>query len=1052
MLESVQKIFDKIAAEHPKRVAIRYCSEEMSYSRLKEISDNIAAGLGEKISGNRYVPAVFDRSPQLIATMLGIFKAGGIFVPITPTLPENRIKQILSQVNPTFLVSSSSDMEQLDKISAQMDMSPEIVDYDNLASFSGEPSGDGGAEQKNCYIYFTSGSTGMPKGILGRSLSLSHFIEWEKKEFAIDSDFKVSQMTPPTFDPFLRDVLVPLTSGGTCCIPGPELFHDMQKLIAWIEQENINLIHTVPSLFKELCKHLNDSGQLKEVRYILLAGELLRGNDIRRFVELFGERIQLVNLYGPTETTMVKLFHRIERDDKDRAIVPVGKPIQGAQTLILNNKLQRCEPGQRGEIYIRTPFITSGYFNDQTKTEEVFIPNPFGNNPMDIIYKTGDLGRMLPSGNIELSGRVDNQVKIRGTRIEPGEIENVLLKYPNVTESVVLAREDESGEKQLCAYIAGKNGDISVKELRKFVADELPSYMVPTYVIPLDKIPLTSNGKVDRSQLPEPKSSMNLNYVAPRDHVERQLAKIWSEVLEIPEDRIGIEDEFFQLGGHSLKANQVIARISNFLDVELTLAEIFSKPSIKELAAVIKDRNRQEEALIIPKATPKEAYPLSSAQKQLYIIHQMEGDTIAYNIYMTVVLEGEFDSNRFEEIFRILIQRHESLRTSFHLEGDEPVQKIHEHADFKIDYFFPEGSPDDVIRDYLRPFDLEQSPLFRAALIKVAEQKHIMVLDSHHIISDVTTQNILFREFLQLYKDGELPEQELQYKDYSEWQYSKAYEKLIQRQEEYWLNEYSQPLELLDFPYDFPIGTKRSNKGNYVELRFDTNDREIILKLAANEGGTVHIVMLAVFYVLLWSLSGKKDISVGIPVAGRLNKELEHVAGVFINTIAIRNFPTPEKSFREFLREVVQRSFKAYDNQAYPFEKLVKKVWTHRDSAHNPLFDTIFEVRNADVNAFESEAVNLEGLNISYYKIFQETTKIDMDWMGFETNKGIAFMVIYSTDLYKRKTVELITQKYKSLVKSVIENCDRPIGELDAGPQIPGKKTIQEQGDFQFDL
>ena len=825
----------------------------------------------------------------------------------------------------------------------------------------------------------------------------------------------------------------------------------MEALIQWIDEENITLIHTVPSLFKEMSKHLTAPNQLKAVKYVLLAGELLRGNDIRRFIELFGERIQLVNIYGPTETTLAKFFHRIDIDDKDRAIVPVGKPIQGAQAMILNKRMQHCEIGQRGEIFIRTPFISSGYFNDQQKTKEVFIPNPFGNNSMDLIYKTGDLGRVLPCGNFEISGRADTQVKIRGTRIEPGEIENLLLQFPKIIETVVLAREDETGEKHLCAYIVGSSLKIDAKELRKFVAAQLPSYMVPTYFIQLDEIPLNTNGKVDRLQLPAPQSEMNSNYIAPQDDVERILAKIWSEVLDIPEEKIGIEDEFFQLGGHSLKANQVIARISNQLDVELTLAEIFSKPSIRELATTIRDRNHQQ-ALVIPKAPQKNSYPLSSAQKRLYIIHQMEDDSIAYNIYMNVVLEGEFDAQRFQEIFQILIQRHESLRTSFHLEGDTPVQKIHPHADFKIDWFFPSGSPDPVIRDYLRPFDLEQPPLFRAALIKVEERKHIMVLDSHHIISDVTTQNILFQDFLQLYKGIELPEQTLQYKDYSEWQHGREYEELIRKQEEYWLSEYSPTPELLDYPYDFPIGLKNSNKGSYIELRFDTNDREMILKLAADEGGTVHIVMLAIFYVLLGRLSGNNDISVGIPVAGRLNKELEEVAGVFINTIALRNFPSPEKSFREFLREVVERSFKAYENQAYPFENLVNKVWAHRNSPRNPLFDTIFEVRNMDVNAFESEAVNLEGLDISYYKIFQETTKIDMDWMGFETNKGMAFMVIYSTDLYKRKTIEIITQKYKSLVKSALENCDRPIGELDAGPQLPAKKTIQEQGDFQFDL
>ncbi len=1041
----------KVAQANPNRDAIRFGGEAISYERLHQISDCIAGQLRQKITAEMYIPALFDRSPRMVATMLGILKAGGIFVPMTPFLPENRIKRMLDELKPALLITSTDHLNMLSGILEGMVDPPEIVEYEDISTGTELLESIVPMDNKHCYVYFTSGSTGVPKGILGRTISLAHFIQWEIGEFAIDESFKVSQLTPPTFDPFLRDIFVPLSCGGTCCIPQPAVLRDMDKLIQWLDEEEVNLIHMVPSLFKEMTGHLSASSQLKHVKYILLAGELLRGNDIRRFIELFDDRIQLVNLYGPTETTMVKFFYRIQPEDKDKPVVAVGKPIQGSQALLLNSRMQRCEPGQRGEIYIRTPFMTSGYFNDRQMTEQVFIPNPFSANPMDIVYKTGDLGRMLPCGNLEISGRTDGQVKIRGTRIEPGEIENQLLRFPAITEAVVLATEDDTGEKHLCAYITAGEDSLDSREIRKFLSAELPSYMVPTYFIQLDNMPLNINGKVDRALLPAPRAEKNSNHVPPGDEVERVLVKIWSEVLEIPEEKIGIEDEFFQLGGHSLKANQVIARISNRLDVEITLAEIFSKPTIRELAIVIRGRNQQQ-AIMIPRAPQKESYPLSSAQQRLYIIQQMEDDSVAYNIYMNVLLEGDFDAQRFQEIFRILIQRHESLRTSFHMEGDSPVQKIHSHVEFNIDWFYPEGSPDPVIRQYIRPFDLERPPLIRAALIKTGERKHIMVIDTHHIISDVMTQNNIFREFLQLYKGLELPELPLQYKDYSEWQNSEAYRELIQKQEDFWLNEYREAPSLLDYPYDYAPLAKPGNKGSFVELRFDTNERELVLKLAANEGGTIHIVMLAVFYVLLARLSGKNDISVGIPVVGRINKELEPVAGVFINTIALRNFPTPGKTFRDFLREVVNRSFKAYENQAYPFENLVNKVWKHRGSNRNPLFDTIFEVRNQDVNTFENEAMNLEGLDISYYKIFQETTKIDMDWMGFETNKGMAFMIIYATDLYKRRTIEIIAEKYKSLVKSVIENCDRPIGDLDSGPQLPVRKTIQEQGDFQFDL
>jgi tyrocidine synthetase-3 len=1030
--QSLPDLFIRQVEKNPEAIALVCRDHYLTYGESLERSRRFAHALSERgIKSEDVVGIMMEKSLDVMIGVLGILMAGAAYVPISKDYPETRKEFIAADCNiKCILKDKDLDWQYngaaIDSIEAVDDGILPVLTSSQLA-----------------YIMYTSGSTGNPKGVAVEHGHVSRVVI-NSNYLTVKPGDHWLQGVAMEFDVSVFEIWNALLNGGTLNIVRKSELLDVKYLKKVIAQHCIDTVFLTPPVLSQLFSQ--DNMFLEGVKHFFVGGDELPpqlANELRACLP----ELALINIYGPTENGVWSTYYHVQRDFQHN--VPIGKSISNSTAFIMDQDQRLVPAGIFGELCVGGPGVARGYVNLPDMTADKFVPFDPATPPT--IYRTGDRARWLPDGNIEFAGRFDHQVKIRGTRIEPGEIENLLLKMPDITEALVLARDDDTGEKHLCAYIIGNGGETDVTELRKMVAGKLPSNMVPTYFIQLDDMPLNQSGKVDRSRLPKPVSDMNSNYVAPKDQTERLLAKIWSDVLEIPEEKIGVEDEFFQLGGHSLKANQVIAHISNKLDVELTLGEIFAKPSIRELATIIRER-KDRHSLVIPKATEKKSYPLSSAQNSLYILHQMEADSLGYNIFMTAVLEGEFDVQRFQEIFQILIQRHESLRTSFHLEGDTPVQIIHPHADFEITMLTVDGSPEPVIRELLRPFDLDRYPLFRAALLKIGEAKHILVLDAHHIISDISTQNILFHEFLQLYKGMELPEPALQYKDYSEWQQSGEYREYVAKQEDFWLNEYKDTPPLLDLPYDFPHGMKNTKKGNYVELGFDTNDRELILKLAAEEGGTVHIVMLAIFYILLSRISGEHDISVGVPAAGRLNKELASVVGMFINTIALRNFPVPEKSFREFLREVVQRSFKAYENQAYPFENLVRSVWKYRDSPRNPLFDSMFEVRNNDVNSIENDVIDLEGLKFSYYKLFQETTRVELDWMGIETNKGIFFTIIYSVDLFKRATIEKITQKYKSLVKSVIENCDRPICELDAGPQLPAKKTIQEQGDFLFDL
>jgi len=605
----------QIASKYPHKIAIKGEERSITYSELERRSNQVANFLKRRVEGIPHVMIILDRSPELIVSILGVLKSGFVFVPVTPSFPANRIKRMAAETGIRWVITDTKYYQGFKNFfrgsggqkngtglkTLLVDAEDKEIE-DKKNNFCLEPSLEGEKLEfervynKNCYIYFTSGSTGVPKGVLGRQRSLIHFIRWEIKEFGIDEHFNISQMTPPSFDPFLRDIFVPLMVGGTSCIPHNNTLMNIPRLIRWIDNNDITLIHTVPSLFKRVSSHINDPHCFRHLKYILLAGELVRGRDLHRFLGLFNRQVQLVNVYGPTETTLARLFYRVGPRDANRSIIPVGKPIEGTQVLILDSKKQKCRPGKKGEIYIRTPFISSGYINDPGLTAAVFIKNPYGKHPKDIIYKSGDQGRLLPDGNIELSGRVDFQVKIHGNRIEMGEIENRLLTHGSVKETVVTAREDENHDRYLCAFVVAAPGKkITAKALREYLAQDLPRYMIPAYFIFLRELPLSSHGKVDRTMLPDPKApgmEQGTAYEPPVDLVEEKIANTWKQLLQL--DQVGVNSNFFDLGGNSLKIMEMNVLLSKEFKKEIPAAKLFEHTTIRSLAQYLRETKEVE--------------------------------------------------------------------------------------------------------------------------------------------------------------------------------------------------------------------------------------------------------------------------------------------------------------------------------------------------------------------------------------------------------------------------------------------------------------------------
>jgi amino acid adenylation domain-containing protein len=597
---SIQQMLSQVAQDYGDNVAIEYKDRRVRYSELEQKTNLLAERLNRFVPQGSIIALLIEDRVKLIESIIAILKAGCVFMPLAAENPDKRLQLMIEKTRPDlFMIEPEFDERVRNLISLAglqnqtllLNQEGSLLDpRDVLDDENPAPRLISTRPSDICYIYFTSGSTGAPKAIAGRQKSLLHFIEWEIKTFGVTPGYRISQFAIPTFDAFLRDVFVPICAGATSCIPASrEVILDSQELIRWIDENKINLIHCVPSIFRSLLREQLNGGLFKLLKHIIMAGEQLFGTEIKQWMDVFGERISLANLYGATENTMAKFCHFIREADTRRKTITIGKPIDGATAIILDSERAICDPGVVGEIYIRTPFLTLGYYNDPELTKEVFIQNPFTSDPEDIIYKTGDFGRLLPDGNYELIGRRDHQVKIRGLRVELGEIESALKQHTAVAEVLARVWEDNPDDQRLAAYIVVNHDHaLAANDLREFAQQRLPEHMVPSSFVMLEKLPLTRTGKLDRNALPRPEQTRLEStepFVAPATLIEVALERIWSQILGV--EAVGINDSFFSLGGHSLLATQVMSRVRQEFQVDVPLRDLFEKPTIARLAAVI---------------------------------------------------------------------------------------------------------------------------------------------------------------------------------------------------------------------------------------------------------------------------------------------------------------------------------------------------------------------------------------------------------------------------------------------------------------------------------
>ncbi|OMF37643.1 condensation domain-containing protein, partial [Paenibacillus peoriae] len=584
---------------------------------------------------------------------------------------------------------------------------------------------------------------------------------------------------------------------------------------------------------------------------------------------------------------------------------------------------------------------------------------------------------------------------------------------------------DQEGQKALCAYYTAEEG-LTAADLKRAIASELPGYMIPSYFVELERLPLTPNGKIERKALPAPEGGAGegREYVAPRTELEAKLAAIWQDVL-VREKAVGATDNFFDLGGHSLRATTLVSKMHKELGVEFPLRDVFRYSTVEEMAAAM-ELLEIGSFTAIPAAEPSEYYPLSSAQKRLYILNQLEGAELSYNIPGAMLLEGELDRQRFEEAFRGLVARHETLRTGFEMVKGEAVQRIYEEAAFQVEYVQISGEQaEETVRQFVRPFDLAKPPLLRVGLAELAPDRHILMFDTHHIVSDGVSIDVLIEEFVRLYSGEPLEPLRIQYKDYAVWQQSDEQKAQLAKQEAYWLDMFRGELPVLELPADYPRPAMQSYEGRTLQLFMHSEKSEGLKRLAAENGATLYMVLLAGYTILLHKYTGQEDVVVGTPIAGRNHSDVQPLIGMFVNTLAIRSYPAAGKTFLDYLKEIKETTLGAFEHQNYPFEELVDKVNVARDLSRNPLFDTMFALQNT-----ENLEIQLPGLHLSTYASEEIVSKFDLSLDVTEIEEGLEYLFEYATALYKTETVEKLAAHYLQLLESILRNPSATIAEL----------------------
>jgi amino acid adenylation domain-containing protein len=1064
---SLHQLVEEQVERTPDAPALIFQSQQLTYRDLNARANQLARRLRQLGVGPETLVAVCaERSVEMVVGLLGVMKAGGAYVPLDPEYPRSRLAVMLEDAGPPVLLTQEHLLDVLPEHNI-----PTICldrDWHSLAgeSIENPPVITTGKDQ--AYMIYTSGSTGKPKGVPNVHEGIVNRLLWMQDAYCLDGNDRVLQKTPYSFDVSVWEFFWPLMTGACLVVARQEGHKDPSYLVDLIVEQKITTIHFVPSMLR-IFLETEGVERCHSLRRVICSGEALPFELQQRFFERLGA--ELHNLYGPTEAAVDVSYWQC-RPDSGLGVVPIGKPIWNTQLYILDKYLQPVPVGVPGELHIGGVNLSRGYLKQPELTAQKFIHDPFGREPGARLYKTGDLTRFLRDGNIEYLGRIDHQVKLRGFRIELGEIETTLDSHPGVGQSVVLAREDEPRNQRLVAYIVPHPDNRRVDDgateesqsaslvagLRRWLTEKLPVFMVPSAFVVLDAMPLSPNGKINRGALPAPEQSRDAGaiYVTPRTPLEEMLVQIWKEVLHV--DIIGVHDNFFTLGGHSLLVTQVVSRIRKLAHLEVPLRAFFEAPTIGELALRVEEMKIDAEPLPPLRRVPRDQpLPLSFAQQRLWFLNQLEPNNPFYNIPVAIRLSGTLQVEPLQQAVNEIIRRHEVLRTHYVVENDLPVQVIADELKIDIPVDDLSGLPSEIQEPEVRRiaiekgrhvFNLQTGPVIRASLLKLGEQEHVLLLNTHHISNDGWSIWQFANELAPLYeafvegKPSPLRELPVQYADFAVWQQSWLQSETITRQLDYWKKQLAGMPDTLELPTDRRRPAALSSRGTTERVVLARGLADRLVELSRREGATLFMTLLAAFQTLLYRYTRQEDIVVGSPIANRNRAEIEDLIGFFVNTLVMRSDLSGNPTFRELIHRVREVALGAYANQDLPFEKLVEVLHPERELGRIPLFQVWFVLQNAPHNS-----LRLPGLELRGMEVHNGTAKFDLGLFAGEIPDGLFCTVEYSTDLFDASTIQRLLGHFRVLLEAIVEDPDQRIGDLPLLTEKERRQVIVEWND-----
>jgi len=1040
----IHQLFEEQVERTPDAVAVVFEEERLTYRELNAKANQLAhylqsLGVGPEV----LVGICVERSIEMIVGLLGILKAGGAYLPLDPDYPSDRLAYMLSDSGLKILLTQQELRERL----PQQEVQVVCLDSDWGASSPTQSESNPiaiASADKLAYINYTSGSTGKPKGVEVTHRGVTSLLFGTDYINFSDSE-KFLHLAPIAFDASTFEIWGALLHGGQCVL-FPEKVPTSKTLGNAIRQHGITTLFITTALLNAIVD--DDPVALSGIRQLLTGGEAHSSARIGKALEALPST-EIANLYGPTEATTFACYYPIPRViDKSIQSIPIGRPIANTQIYILDNYLQPVPIGVPGELHIGGAGLARGYLNRPELTYQKFIPNPFSDKPSSRLYKTGDLTRYLPDGNIEFISRIDNQVKIRGFRIELGEIEATLAQHPKVREAVVIVRSDSPGDKQLVAYLVQNSSQPTISQLRSFLKSKIPSYMVPSAFVFLEVMPLTPNGKIDRRTLPAPDSSSfgsSTLKIAPRTPTEELIAAIWAEVLGL--EKVGTDENFFEIGGHSLKAMQAIARIGDTFSIQLPVRELFQLPTIAELAQWIEtawNETATESQLpaIAPKARDADI-PLSFAQQRLWFLDQLEGKSATYNIPQAIRLDGSLDVAALEAALKEILRRHEVLRTNFQVKNGIPFQVIAPASNLNIPVIdlqqFPQAIRESEVQRLVleaasEPFNLVTESLMRFSLLRVNADSNVLLLTIHHIVADGWSMGVLFGELQVLYeafsqnKPSPLPELSVQYADFAIWQRQYLTSEHLKANLNYWKQNLAGIPPLLELPTDRPRPRVQRFRGATASFALSVELTQTLLAVSQKHSATLFMTLLAAFSTLLYRYSGQEDLVVGSPIANRNRPEIESLIGFFVNTLVLRTSLAENPSFVSLLHRVRETCLDAYSHRHLPFEQLVEELQPERNN-YAPLCQVMFVLQNTGDERI-GEGWELPGLKVSRLATDNATAKFDLTLSMEETEARLIGYWEYNTDLFDAATIERMAGHFQTLLEAIAVNPEARVGEL----------------------